>query len=493
MTTDQTKEKQPNILFLMCDQLQGEVFRSGSPVITPHLDKLIKGGVKFDRAYTPNAVCSPARASLMTGVLPHNHGVLQVTHTVDDDQGNLRESYPHWAESLENTGYQTGYFGKWHIERSNDLSKFGWQVNGAVHTPLYNQKRDATLKEAGEQTFSKKKTVTDPPGYNQENILYGVTNYTPEHRSMGIITSLTSDFLDDQLQQDEAPWACFVSIPEPHDPFICGEEAFAKYNPRKIKLKGNVHDDLSNKPNIYKKASKAWARMTDDERKEAIACYYASITELDEQFGKILEKVEASGQMDNTLVVFTSDHGELLGSHGLYLKNFSAFEEIYNIPLIVAGPSIKEGVTTSARVSLTDIAPTLVEWTGGDLEKYDQPDSRSFTSVLTDPENNEKDFVTGYAEYHGGRMLVSQRITWKDDFKFVFNGFDFDELYDLKNDPEEMTNLIDDPSHDKIVRDMCQLMWSKAIETGDHSLYKSHYPILRVAPYGPNIVNKKMN
>src|SRR5690554_6548051 len=139
MTTDQTNKKLPNILFLMCDQLQAEVLKKDSNCLTPNIDRLLSRGLQFERAYTPNAVCSPARASLMTGLLPHNHGVLQVTHTVDDDQCNLREHFPHWAESLVEKGYTTGYFGKWHIERSNDLKKFGWQINGSVHSQLYHK------------------------------------------------------------------------------------------------------------------------------------------------------------------------------------------------------------------------------------------------------------------------------------------------------------------------------------------------------------------
>ena len=118
----------PNILFLMTDQMQGRVLDNLNPCKTPNIDKLAARGMRFTRAYTPNAVCSPARASLMTGLLPHNHGVLWVTHSVDDDQGMLRDDKAHWAQRLTGSGYKTGYFGKWHIERSGELDRFGWQV-----------------------------------------------------------------------------------------------------------------------------------------------------------------------------------------------------------------------------------------------------------------------------------------------------------------------------------------------------------------------------
>ena len=132
MALKQRSGSAPNILFLMTDQMQGRVLEPDNPCQTPYLDRLAARGVRFRRAYTPNAVCSPARASLMTGLLPHNHGVLYVEHTVDDDQAVLRTEHPHWAEWLTANGYRTGYFGKWHVERSNELSRFGWQQQGAL-------------------------------------------------------------------------------------------------------------------------------------------------------------------------------------------------------------------------------------------------------------------------------------------------------------------------------------------------------------------------
>lgn len=121
----------PNILFLMTDQMQANVLEEGHPCLTPNFDRLAEEGVTFTRAYTPNAVCSPARASLMTGLLPHNHGVLAVTHTSDEDQNCLRTDKPHWAQKLREAGYRTGYFGKWHVERTNRLELFGWETAGA--------------------------------------------------------------------------------------------------------------------------------------------------------------------------------------------------------------------------------------------------------------------------------------------------------------------------------------------------------------------------
>lgn len=473
-----------NILFLMCDQMQAQVLRDRKLRMTPHLDALAAQGMLFTRAYTPNAVCSPARASLMTGLLPHNHGVIRVTETVDGDQSCLRTDKPHWAQRLERHGYRTGYFGKWHVERSNRLSQYGWQVNGEYSGDLYKNKLAEVWGSARpDLDYSMAKYLQFPPGYADKSPMYGVTNVPPEMREMGITTGIALDFLDQASRQD-APWCCFVSYREPHDPFICGEAAYRQYDVEKVELPPHAYDDLSGCPNLYRKAARVWSGLTELDKKEAIACYYASITEIDQQIGRIMKKLEERDQLNRTIVVFTADHGELLGAHGLYLKNFSAFEEIYNIPLLVTGPGIAPG-STNARVGLHDLCPTLLELAG--LEPIDTADSRSFAPVLRHPKEQEINYRQGFAEFYGGRIDITQRIVWKDNWKYVFNGFDFDELYHLEQDPYEMNNLIDHPAHQPVVREMCALMWKYVKETNDKSLYHSDYPILRIAPYGPLI------
>ncbi len=475
----------PNILFLMCDQLQGRVFDPAHPCQTPNLDRLAARGIRFTRAYTPNAVCSPARASLMTGLHVHNHGVLSVTHTTDADQSCLRTDAPHWAQRLRAAGYHTGYFGKWHVERSFDLDQFGWDVNGCEGSEMFQQAREAAQTEA---TYSLRKDYATP-GYHP-SLFYGVTDVPPEKRRVGLITTMGLAFLDEVLTEDtDTPWCCVVSVPEPHDPFVAGEEAFALYDVDAIPLEPNVHDTLEGRPGIYRKAARVWQGMTDREKREAAACYYASITEIDAQFGRLLDRLEAAGELENTVVVLTADHGELLGAHGLYCKNFSAYEEIYNIPLIMAGPDIAQGAVTDARVGSHDLCPTLLEITGAEV--IDVPDSRAFTAVLRDPEEAANDFTTGFAEYFGNRYHVSQRVTWDGPWKFVHNGFDFDELYNLEEDPQELHDLAEDPNYEAQLYHMTRLMWRFARDTGDRSLLNTHYPILRLAPYGPLVLEEE--
>lgn len=480
----------PNILFLMTDQMQGRVLDPDHPCRTPNFDRLAARGVRFTRAYTPNAVCSPARASLMTGLLPHNHGVLYVTHTVDDDQACLRTNHPHWAQQLVANGYRTGYFGKWHVERSGNLEEFGWQVNGAEGSALLHAAEAATQEQRAAATYSLERILDQPPGYRPMRF-YGVTSVPPEARGLGVRTQLALDFLDDVLTDDD-PWCCFVSVLEPHDPFICGEAAYAQYDVASLPLPPNMHDDLADRPGLYRRAARIWHDWTDQERREAMACYYAMITEIDEQFGRLLDRLEAAGQLENTIVVLTSDHGELLGAHGLYCKNICAAEEVYNIPLVMSGPGIAAGQVTDARVGLHDLYPTLLDLsrlapTGSELTSNSaiaERDARSFVSVLQTPDQCG-DFQQGFAEYFGGRLILTQRVLWDGDWKFVFNGFDFDELYHLGDDPDELHNLAACPEHQPVVKRMTSAMWRKVEATGDHSLFNSHYPVLRIGAVGP--------
>ena len=476
------KSPKPNLLFLMTDQMQAAVLRPGHPCRTPNFDRLAARGVRFERAYTPNAVCSPARASLMTGLLPHNHGVMEVTHVVDDDQCCLRTEHPHWAQRLERAGYRTGYFGKWHVERSGDLTRFGWQVNGASGGELYQ----AAARRAGaghprEGVEPPLFRCDGPPGY-ADSVFYGVTPLPVPRRPLGVTTAMAESFLREETPGAEKPWCCFVSVPEPHDPFYTSREALDLYDIDKVKPPATLRDDLAGRPGLYRKAGAAWRGMTERQHREAAACYYASITEIDAAFGRLLDVLEERGELDNTVIVLTSDHGELLGAHGLYCKNFSAFEEVYNIPLVMAGPGIAVGQTSRARAGLHDLAPTLLECLG--VEPMRHPDSRSFLPALRDPAAADVGFEQGYAEYHGGRYRITQRVVWDGPWKYIHNGFDEDELYHLESDPGETRNRLGDPECAAALDRLVRRMWTVVRETNDHALLNTNYPILRLAPRG---------
>lgn len=472
----------PNILFLMADQMQARVLEPEHLCQTPNLDGMAVRGVRFTQAYTPNNICSPSRASLMTGLMPHNHGVLEVLYPKVPDQHALRTEKPHWAQRLVEAGYRTGYFGKWHIEQSNQLEQFGWQVDGGHGGPAFEAyAREILGKESLAPACDPAHYLVEPAGYGP-HLFYGVTDRPAENRSMGITTSMALGFLEEVAEEPD-PWCCFVSFVEPHDPFIAHRDFYARYADLDLPPPPNAEDDLADRPGLYRRAQGIWKQLSEAEKREARACYYASISEIDGQFGRLLDYLEASGQRDNTIVVMTADHGDLLGAHGLFFKDISAFEEIFQIPLIVSGPGVDADALCQGRVGLHDLCPTLLELAG--CEPFDMPDSRSFAELLRHPAADGEEWRRGYAEYYGNRHRLTQRVVWDGPWKFVFNGFDFDELYNLEDDPLEMVNLAADAAYaDRLVQ-MTALFWHFARQTGDTPRAETLYPALRLGTVGP--------
>lgn len=477
--------EKPNILLFLTDGMQAETVIPGHPCQTPNMDRLAESGLRFTRAYTPSPTCSPARASLMTGLLPHNHGVLHVEHTVDDDQDLLRET-DHWAQLLSREGYNTGYFGKWHIERSLDLRQFGWHENGAQQTPHF-EKDAGKLIDDLEAPLDARFT-----GYRSERAgyaalrHYGVTDIPIEDRTVSHPARVAGEFLS-RVMNESDPWCCCVSYPSPNEAMICSRESFKLYDPDSIDLPANLKDPFTRSPNLYRRAQEVWMDISDDDWRMARACYYARISELDQQLGLLIAQIEAAGQLENTIIIVTSDHGKYVGAHGFDAHNFGAFEEIYRIPLIMAGPGIAAGSVTSARVGLHDLGRTIPELSGSQFP--DAADSISFKSLVGNPVHGANGFDVGFGEYHGTRFPLMQRVVWEGDWKFIWNGFDYDELYDLKEDPHEMNNLARCKDLEGRIHAMTDLMWQFIKKTGDRTLATAHYYSMRFAAQGPDLTD----
>jgi len=468
-----------NLLFLMVDQMHGQVLEKENPCITPNLDKLARNGVKFQRAHTPNPVCSPARASIMTGLLPHNHGVTTVTHTVDEDQSNLRTDKEHWAQRLKEDGYKTAYFGKWHVERTNQLHNFGWDTYN--YQDKANDEYDKTNKVHKQSIDTSKPHlfIDNPPGYDKTPF-YGISKLDTDQRIVGLVSNRAKKFISEEISNE--PWACFVSVIEPHDPFISTKKYYDMYENVDISLPKSFSDDMMDKPNIYRRGQKVFENMTEKDHIECIKNYYAMVTEIDNEYGKIIDLLEEKGQLDNTIIIFTSDHGEALSSHGIYAKNLAAFEEIYRIPMIISGPEIQKDKLSNDLVSSMDLCPTILDLL--DQKEIKNIDSESFKKILCTDEVNTID--KSFSEYDGTRLQLKQRVLWYKNLKYIFNGFDYDEFYDLESDPDEINNLINSEKHKKQRQMMVELYWKELKKNGDHSLYNlDNNPVMKILEFGP--------
>lgn len=467
--------KSPNILLFLMDAAQAEAFESGSPCLTPNFDRLRKRGLMFERCYAPSPTCSPSRASLMTGLYAHNHGVLEVEHGRDPDQCLLRTQHPHFAQHLVAAGYSTAFFGKWHIERTNQVADFGWQtsvVKGAEHHALLGQGKDGGATEVDPDLCG---YLDQPDGY-RKILHWGVTDVPTEERYPHFTVNCAINHLRDA--DGTKPWCVATSFSEPNESLILSRSTLDRYGEGTVHLPPNFNDDLSNRPNIYKRQRQIAAHLDEHHWRMARTCYFGRISELDDQFGRLLDHLEGSGVIDDTVVIVSSDHGRYVGAHGFDAHNFGGFEEIYRVPLIMAGPGITHG-RCRATVNLHDLCPTLCEIGGADAIR--SADSKSLMPQLSDP---DADAGVAYSENHGTRYRLTSRVLWDGPWKFVFNGFDFDELYHLENDPGESVNLADDPAHQDRCRAMMKAIWDRVRETGDRTLLETHYFSMRLGIVG---------
>jgi arylsulfatase A-like enzyme len=257
---------------------------------------------------------------------------------------------------------------------------------------------------------------------------------------------------------------------------------YNRYNLDDISPPPNFDSDLANQPAIYRRIQRVWEDLTWDDYARATACYYANCTMIDEQVGRILATLDALNMRDNTIVVFTSDHGDYMAEHRLLLKGIPAFEGAYRIPLVLNGPGIQNGAPLDEVVSLLDLVPTLVLLTTGDDFSCH---GRSLLPLLQG-ENSVWD-SEAFAECHGQRFNYTQRVLWRNDHKYVFNGFDEDELYDLAADPHEKHNLAGDPLQAAVLESMAARMWAIMRETDDANMIEAQYGMFRFAPVGPEM------
>jgi len=464
--------RQPNLLFLMTDGQRADTIEPTTLCHMPHLEELAARGVRFERCYAPNPICSPTRASMMTGLLPHSHGMVDCTHTVEPYRAKLKAELPFWSQSLQAAGYHTAYLGKWHIERSQRLENFGfdtYQVEG-YHTLMGLVERDDEMRVRG---------VVRQKGY-RDFLLYGVVDgpaeAAPEHQ----LYSDAIQFVREAARDRDRPWALFVSSEGPHDPWVVPRDYYERYDPADVPRPPNFDDDLADRPGIYRLLQRIWGQLEWPQFAQATACYYAFCSLIDDQVGRILAALDETGQAENTIVVFTADHGDYMGAHRLFLKGVAAFEDAYRIPLILSGPGIPAGRRVEQIVSLIDLAPTLVGLTaGGQFPCY----GRSLRPLL---DSEEPDWNSeAFAEFHGQRFFYTQRVLWRDNYKYVFNGFDVDELYDLAADPYELHNLALDLAHQSLLEGMAARMWEIVRETDDFNMYQAQYGMFRFAPVGP--------
>ena len=480
--------ERPNILIFMTDQEQADVVAPGHPCRTPHADRLARDGIRFTQAHCPTAHCCPSRATFMTGLYPSRHGIFNNVRTPTAIHYGLNPGVITFSEQLKQAGYKLTLCGKWHVSGEEDPADRGWEerevtaASGTFHSRSIEQWRQGPITPDGGE---RRRGHVQRPGWG-DFVVYetlpdgGPKGYENLHDYRVVRAAV--DALHEFAGQAE-PWCLFVGPVGPHDPFNVPKKFVDLYDPATIPLPASYHDTLADKPRIYQRQRRQfWDQLGEDEVRESIAHYWAFCTLEDALLGEVLDALEATGQADDTVVIFLSDHGDYCGSHGLYLKGVPAFREAYHVPCIVRWPAglAQPGRTVDDFVSLADFAPTCLELAG--VSDVPAMTGRSLVPFLRGQRPADwPDAV--YTQFNGVELYYTQRAVTTKEYKYVYNGFDFDELYHLPSDPHELVNLADDPAHSQAKRELVRRMWHFAAAEDD--MIFNPYGTVSLAPWGP--------
>jgi arylsulfatase A-like enzyme len=439
--SDSTGGTPQNVLCIVTDQQrQDSIGAYGNDVVeTPNIDALAADGTRFDRGYTPTAICSPARASIVTGVSPTTHGVtrnIRAGTTIDED-------YPCYPQLLRDAGYNVGLDGKWHVGKHPSAFGFdGEHYPGFMH-PMEHDDYEAYLDEHGFEHWSEE-VVEDYPA-DAEYIIGGVDQRPVEASFTYFIAERTIERIEAYAEDaPETPFYIGSHFFGPHRPYFIPERYFEMYDPEDVHLpESAVKERFEDKPTVqrtrYEKTD--LQSLPVEEWRKILAVYYGYVTFIDDQVGRILDALEREGLADDTAVLYTADHGSFVTAHKNLDKGPLMYEDIYNVPFITRGLDL-DAESTDAFASLLDLAPTFV-----DLAGLDVPEVYEGRSLLDlDRESEDwREYIT--AEFHGLNFPYEQRMLRTDQYKYVMNAGDTSELYDLDADPHELDNKVGDADY----------------------------------------------
>ena len=478
----------PNILFFICDQLRADHLGfAGNPVVrTPHIDAIAAGGTVFDRAYVNNPICMPNRSTLMTGRMPSAHGVIFNARSLEPTETTF-------VSQLRDAGWRTALIGKSHLQHGEsrnavvDLgqpvgrhSPFpdGWDTiehderyeRGEVVAPddFYGFGEIHLTLGHGAQVGAHHYQWAREQGIPHEVLRSGLdptvdeaahragwwqlrpAPYPEEIHSTNYITERTIDFIE-RAEADDTPWVTWCSFPDPHHPMSPPEPWFHRHDPDDIALPSTFDDPGEGWPahldliRSLRPGRRGWVSPfapSAEQARAAIAITYGMIEYIDDGIGRIMATLDRLGATDDTIVVFTSDHGDMMGDHGLILKLLMHFQGCLRVPMIVNAPGGTAGRSRSLAASI-DLPHTLLDLCG--VDEYQGMQGVSLTPILDDHAAEvrtavlvEEDFPNAAA---GAPFPIKTRTTLTDGHRYTRDSDGFEMLYDLDHDPDELTNL----------------------------------------------------
>lgn len=458
-------QKHPNILLIMDDQHRWDYLGcyGADFVDTPNIDRIATSGVRFSKAFTSAPVCAPARIALATGIHPLRSGAT-------DNDSYLPDEYPTYYQRLRDGGYRVGAIGKLDLAKPDKYNgRYGdrpiayrW---GFTHPEECEGKLHAAL------------------GYPKEPLRGPYTNYLNEKGLLDVFCEdywerikkwshihgstdsplKTEDFEDGYIGRraaewisnipDDFPWHLFVSFVGPHDPFDPPMEYADLF--RDAVMTEGIPAHADQKPQWIQDKQVDFTQ----EQLASVRCQYAALIKLiDDQVGIILNALEERGMLENTYIIFASDHGEMMGDHHLFLKSLP-YEPSIHVPLICSGPGIPQGVVADTLVELFDLNPTICALAG--VEPAPNMDARSLDPLLLDGSENHREYIV--------TAMPNWRCIRTEQYKYVDHYNVAPELYDLIADPQETQNIAG--QHPDIVSNLRKLLNSHLLRPGSKSVF----------------------
>ena len=443
---------QPNFILIMTDtQATNVVGCYGRPEMrTPHIDRLAQNGIRFDKAYTTCPLCTPARAALFTGIYSHTSGPWTNNLALGTNIHTM-------GQRLRDGGYQTAYVGKWHLDGHDyfgtGISPDGWDADfwydGANYLSELTQ-AEIRLWRYG---------LPDLASIKEHDIR---AEFTWAHR----VSDRAIQFLT--RRDSRKPFLLVVSYDEPHHPFTCPAEFIEPFTEFNYPLGPAAHDSQENKP-IHQREWAASRHHFGQEEVVQHPMYFGCNSFVDSEIGRVIDAAHELAQND-TYILFTSDHGDMLGAHQLDGKGPAIYEEITHIPLIIQQPDFKgAGKTCATLVSHIDILPTLLELSGLGIPPILEGDS--LVPQLQGVEDSDKKVFIEFNRYEiehdsfGGFQPL--RAILGGSYKLAINLLTSDEFYDLSHDPAEVDNLIEHPDYAALRNDYHDLLLDWMYEKRD--------------------------
>ncbi len=475
----------PNILHIMPDQMQWSAICGRSESRTPNINRLAEQGIRFERSYTPSPVCCPARAMFHSGAFPWHNGIFNQNHSPESVHRDMFPNVITTFQRLKEAGYYQGYVGEWMASYLRSPLDFG--VNEIAAPLAYNPRMLKGVdynpdRVPGPMIYDERlETHVDRwfrwPG-SEPFPMWGYME-GPEDATQMYWVAESGIRMMKRFAQHHRPWHLEIHFVDPHDPYMPHKEYLDRYDPAKIDVPESFHDTFQGKPGLHRRESETWGEVTEDDYRRSRAHYYAFCEQVDIQVGRILRALDETGQAENTLVTLSSDHADMVGAHRMWIKGWIPYEEAYRIPILMRWPArFKPGLVTNRLAQLHDLAHTYIDAAGAGPLPY--PEGRSLLPLVDDPHrSNWPDQIL--CACYGAEFLYTQRIVITERYKYVFNGFDIDECYDLEKDPQEMHNRVADPGYAEVVEDMRARLYELMNQLGD--------PYGDVGPKLPDSVN----